>query len=339
MSQAFTCPHCGGPVAYDPAVDSMNCPYCDSIISVEDYREYLSPRGRLLLNELSCPSCGAQLLTTDVTTATFCSYCGNSVALTSRLVEEDRPDTIIPFKITKKRAEEIYRQKIHRTLLAPDWMEDEESTSHFRGIYMPFHIFRYGWKGSWQGTESETTVRRIKGIDYDVTRTYEIGAEVDVDYRYIPQDASTAFPDAMSESIDNFSYKTIRPFEPGYTAGYYADGSDVDPEDYDPIMARLVSDDINATNTVRYEGMDIPLKDAASAGQIRLTRRKVLLPVWLLTHRVKDRICYAAINGENGDVAADIPLDRGKFIKVSLIAASLISLFMNIFLTIKPEFL
>ncbi|MBR2789808.1 MAG: hypothetical protein IKD70_04225 [Eggerthellaceae bacterium] len=41
MNQAFTCPHCGGPIAFDPAKDSMLCPYCDSEITVIDYRNAL----------------------------------------------------------------------------------------------------------------------------------------------------------------------------------------------------------------------------------------------------------------------------------------------------------
>ena len=81
----------------------------------------------------------------------------------------------------------------------------------------------------------------------------------------------------------------------------------------------------------------MPLSNTTTPADISLSRKKILLPVWLLTHRVKDRICYAAVNGTNGDVAADIPLDRGKYLKVSLIAAAVIATVLNIFLTVKPQ--
>ena len=334
---AFTCPHCGGPIAYNPASDAMNCPYCDSIISVEDYREFLAPHGRLLLNELSCPQCGAQLLTTDVTTATFCSYCGSSVALESRLVEEDRPDKIIPFKVSKKRAEKIYREKIHQTLLAPDWMEDPENTSHFRGIYMPFHVFRYGWKGAWEGEASETSVRRIKGVDYDVTRTYDTGAQVEVNYDYIPQDASTAFPDAMSRAVCPYNRKNERDFELPYYAGYYADRGDVDASLYTDKFAALVKEDVEAKGTLHCGKVNVSASKATKDMQLEPSTKRAMFPVWFLSMRNRDRVNYACVNGDTGELVCDIPIDFKKYLKASLIVAGLFSILLNLFLTLKPN--
>ena len=334
---AFTCPHCGGPISYNPAADAMNCPYCDSIISVEDYREFLSPKGRLLLNELSCPQCGAQLLTTDVTTATFCSYCGSSVTLESRLVEENRPDTIIPFKVSKKRAETIYRKKIHKTLLAPDWMEDPENTSHFRGIYMPFHVFRYGWKGNWEGKASETSVRRIKGVDYDVTRTYDTGAHVDVNYDYIPQDASMAFPDAMSRAVCPYRRTNEREFELPYYAGYYADRGDVDASLYADNFAALVKDDVNAKGQLPCGKVKVNAATATKDMQLEASTKRAMFPVWFLSIRNKDRVNYACVNGDTGELVCDIPIDYKKYLKASLIVAGIFSILLNLFLTLKPN--
>ena len=333
---AFTCPHCGGPIAYDPAVDAMNCPYCDSIISIEDYREAISPKGRLLLNELSCPQCGAQLLTTDVTTATFCSYCGSSVALESRLVEEDRPDAIIPFKISKKKAVATYRDKIHRTLLAPDWMEDEENTAHFRGIYMPFHVFAYGWKGAWEGTESETTVRRIKGTEYDVTRTYDIGANVRVDYDYIPQDASAAFPDAMSRAVSPYKRKDEREFELPYYAGYYADRGDVDASLYEDKFAALVKEDV-AKGELPCGPVKVSAAKATAGMELTPSHKRAMFPVWFLSMRNKDRVNYACVNGSTGELVCDIPIDFKKYLKAAIIVAGVFSILLNLFLTLRPD--
>ena len=334
---AFTCPHCGGPISYNPASDAMNCPYCDSIISVEDYREFLSPRGRLLLNELSCPQCGAQLLTTDVTTATFCSYCGSSVALSSRLVEENRPDAIIPFKVSKKRAEKIYREKIHKTLLAPDWMEDPENTAHFRGIYMPFHVFRFGWKGTWEGEASETTVRRIKGVDYDVTRTYDTGARVDVNYDYIPQDASTAFPDAMSRAVCPYKREHERDFELPYYAGYYADRGDVDADLYREKFESLVKDDVVAKGKIHCGKVDVSATKATQNMQLEASTKRAMFPVWFLSMRNRDRVNYACVNGDTGELVCDIPIDFKKYLKAAIIVAGLFSILLNLFLTLKPN--
>ena len=53
---------------------------------------------------------------------------------------------------------------------------------------------------------------------------------------------------------------------------------------------------------------------------IKITGAKTgLFPVWLLSYKNGKRIAYAAVNGSTGKVAADIPLDIGKFLLGCLI--------------------
>ena len=67
-------------------------------------------------------------------------------------------------------------------------------------------------------------------------------------------------------------------------------------------------------------------KEAASA----------MLPVWFLSYRNKDRVAYATVNGQTGKVAADIPVDRRKFLLGSFLLAIPVFLLLNLFFTIRP---
>ncbi|MBQ6454073.1 MAG: hypothetical protein IJJ14_06930 [Coriobacteriales bacterium] len=40
----------------------------------------------------TCPQCGAELISTDATAATFCSFCGSSVLLSQRVCKQKTPD-------------------------------------------------------------------------------------------------------------------------------------------------------------------------------------------------------------------------------------------------------
>lgn len=329
---AFTCPHCGAGVSYDLSNGAVSCEYCDSVITLDEYEAYLDRKGQYQTVELSCPQCGSVVLSYDNTIATFCSYCGSSVIFDRRVKEEQKPDGIIPFAFKEKAAANRYRERTDKILLAPDWMR-EDGRQELTGIYMPFYEYRADSRAK---VSAKGETRRSLGREYTEVSVYQIDGTLQSTYEGNRFDAAVAFPDALSESIDTFSHTKTVPFRPSYVAGFYADGSDVDPETYDPVMAKLVSDDINATHSVTFEGMSVPLSNATEPADISLSRKKILLPVWLLTHRVKDRICYAAVNGTNGDVAADIPLDRAKYLKVSLIAAAVIAAVLDIFLTIKP---
>ncbi len=85
---AFTCPHCGAGVSYDLTNGAVNCEFCDSVITPDEYEAYLDKKGQYQTTELSCPQCGARVLSYDNTIATFCSYCGSSVLFDRRVKEE-----------------------------------------------------------------------------------------------------------------------------------------------------------------------------------------------------------------------------------------------------------
>ncbi len=328
---AFSCPHCGGSVRYDLSNGAVKCEYCDGIITQDAYEAYLDKKGLYQTTELCCPQCGSVILSYDNTIATFCSYCGSSVLFDRRVREEQKPDGMIPFSFKEQAALNRYREKTNRILLAPDWVH-EEGRDEMTGIYMPFYLYRAGCEAPVSVTGEKS---RNLGSTTEVS-VYQVDGTLRGRYQGNRFDAAVAFPDALSESIDTYQWQKAQPFRPGYVAGYYADGSDVDPHEYDPVMAQLVSDDINMTNTVRYDGMTLPLGGATRAESITVSKQKLLLPVWLLTHRVRDRICYAAVNGQNGDIAADIPLDRGKYLKVSVIVTAVLASLFNLVLTVKP---
>ncbi len=328
---AFTCPHCGAGVSYDLTNGAVNCEFCDSVITPDEYEAYLDKKGQYQTTELSCPQCGARVLSYDNTIATFCSYCGSSVLFDRRVKEEQKPDGIIPFAFKQKAAVNRFREKTDRLLLAPDWMH-EEGQKKLTGIYMPYYVYS---AGASVPISVKGEKRRHLGSRTEVS-VYQVDGTLESRYEGNRFDAAVAFPDALSESIDSYAWTKAEPFRPSYVAGFYADGSDVDPGEYDPVMAGLVSNDINSTSDVSCEGMTLNLNGSVKPENISLGRQKVLMPVWLLTHRSGDRICYAAVNGQNGDVAADIPLDRGKYVKVSLIVAAVIALVLDLFLTIKP---
>ncbi len=334
---AFTCPHCSGPIVYDPSAGTMTCSYCDSVFSVDEYREQLDKSHKLLLNELSSPQCGGQLLTTDVTSATFCSYCGSSVALEGRLVEEDAPDTIIPFRVSAKEAQDIYADKVNRALLAPDWMKDDETISHFRGIYMPFHVFSYAWKGTWKGEADAHSVKRIGGAEYDVTTTYYTEADVDVNYSHIPQDASTAFPDSMSRAVCPYKEESQIPFDRSYYAGFYADRGDVDASLYEQTYADEVAADIDARGNVSVGHAAVSAARLTEDMELESGVKRAMFPVWFLSSRQKDKVNYACVNGETGELVTDIPIDFKKYLKASVILAGILSIFLNLFVTLKPD--
>lgn len=329
---AFTCPHCGGSVHYEIGENGIRCEYCSGLIDLDSYQAYLDTKQSYQATELCCPQCGAVTLSYDNTLATFCSYCGSSVIFDQRVRETEKPAGMLRFKLGKQAAMNRYRKRVDGVLLAPDWIR-EEGELHPTGLYLPYYEYSATME---QPGRYRATKTRVVG-KYNEVSEYEISGVVRADYRGNRFDAAMAFPDAMSETLDDFDWQGSETFQPGYMAGFYADGSDVEGAEYDPLSMSLILTDIN-DRTLDYQGMSFNVHKVANENNLILRRKKVLYPVWLLTHRLgKDRICYGAVNGRSGAVAADIPLDGGKYVKLSLIVASFIALILNAVTTILPN--
>ena len=332
----FRCPHCGAETSYDPSKGKVVCEYCGSELTVEDYNAYLEENGLYQTNELSCRQCGATILSTDNTVATFCSFCGSPLVLDSRIREKKKPDYIIPFGIKRQRAYAIYRKKIDNTLLAPKWMKDEENEQKIRGIYMPFHIYRFTHSGTYEGEGKKTRIEKEKGTKYDVTRTYEIEAPVTVDYDFIPADGAASFPDPISRVVCPYSEKDLVDFQLPYFAGYYADGADVPESLYAGKMEAIVRNDIASKPSVRSGSLEIDSKKMEENIDLEKSVKTAMFPVWFMSFRHKDKISYAAVNGQTGELAADIPISFGRYIAASTIVAAVISILLNLVFTLTP---
>ncbi|MBO4217021.1 MAG: zinc ribbon domain-containing protein [Clostridia bacterium] len=326
--KAFRCPNCGGEIRYDIGKKTMSCSFCGSEITREDYTKYLNENGMYAANELVCPQCGASVLSYDDTIASFCSYCGSPVTFMQNTVEDSKPDGVVPFEVTREAAERLYDKRLNEAAIGPEWLRDKGDCK-LVGIYMPYYVYDARAHAHVKTTGQESTVHG----DRTTVKEYEMEFDVDNSYEGTRFDAAKAFPDSLSESVDTFDPTQAKEFDVTYLAGFYADGGNVKEEAYRGIVEKLVESDVHSG--FKYGSVSVKANTAATETEIKA--KKVLFPVWLATHKKGDRVCYAAINGQNGNVAAEIPIDRWKYLKLSVIVAAVLAVILNLIFTIRPD--
>ena len=81
------CPGCGGALKFDVYSQKLKCESCSS--SYEPY-SFDNAGGAEESTEYDvtiyrCPQCGGEICSTDEAVAAFCSYCGSSNILESRI--------------------------------------------------------------------------------------------------------------------------------------------------------------------------------------------------------------------------------------------------------------
>lgn len=341
----YECPNCGGNLKFDIPTQQLKCAYCLTTHNPYDItkdRDAQESGGDFNVTVFTCPQCGGEILSTDTSAAEFCSFCGASTILHSRISKERRPSHIIPFKQTKDDCKKAYIARMKRAPFAPSELKDEKYIDSFRGIYIPYWAYSITQKGTihMKGEKSYT-----RG-NYSYTDKYDVSGDLDACYYDLSYDGSSSFDDSLSQRIAPFNVRDSKKFTPAFLSGFYADTADVDSDLYR-------DDAIKLANSASYRNIkknpafsDLRLSCEGNSFETTMALNtccekpeRVLYPVWFMSYRKNGRVAYATVNGQSGKVAADIPVDIKKYVLGVLVLALPIFLLLNLFFTIKPDLL
>ena len=335
------CPNCGGLLKFDIASQKMKCDSCSSLFGpyafdaqgAEETTEYE-------VTVFKCPQCGGEITSTDETAAGFCSYCGASNVLESRLSKEKKPELIIPFKKTKQDCTAAFEHFIKKAIFAPKAYREAGRADSFRGIYMPYWLYDMSQRGD---INIPTSTSHRSG-DYIITDHYMMRGKLDTYYNGVSYDASSTFADDISSDIAPYSVKDITQFSPSFLSGFYADLADVDSGVYKETAIDLAQEStynyLRKSSPMAGQGFDSP-KETVKSGirtNINVTR-SAMFPVWFMSYRNRDRVAYATVNGQTGKVSADVPMSVPKYLMCALAIAIILFGIFQLFFTITPKVL
>lgn len=265
------------------------------------------------LRVYSCPSCGAELICDQSTAATACPYCGNPAIVPGQFSGALRPDSILPFRLSKDDAVQALRAHYKGKPFLPRSFTSANHIEQIQGVYVPFWLFDGGAEGAANYRASNTNVF-VSG-DYEITETrhYHVVRAGSLAFEKIPVDASSKMPDDHMDSIEPFDYAQLRPFSTAYLPGYLADKYDVTIDDSRDradtrcreTLAQALRDTVTGYGACVTEREDIALR----RGKVHYA----LLPVWMLSTKWRGQDFLFAMNGQTGKLVGDLPTDRGRF--------------------------
>ena len=323
----YKCPCCDAGLKFGSAAQKMSCEFCGNsfdLAAVEAYNTDAETSDTFAwtdsdtaswtesesqhLQGFHCPSCGGEILTDDTTSATFCPYCDNPAIMPERVSGGLKPDAVIPFKTNKEDAQKAFSQLCKGKPLLPKDFVSQQRLEKITGIYVPFWL--YTCSGSQNGRYRATRVHHWSDSRYNYRRTdyYLLTRSAKADFNGIPMDGSTKMDNTIMESIEPFDYTQMVDFETAYLSGYLADKYDVEhTAGKERIRQRVGStlDDHIRSSMIGYSTV-IPLQKQL---QIEHSKAKyVLLPVWMLHSRYKDKTYVFAMNGQSGKMTGTFPI-------------------------------
>ncbi len=338
------CTNCNGTLYYNVDKKVLMCRHCGSTFDPQSFVRDMDAsefnwEGTILY---TCRNCGAQLVSLDDTAVTYCSYCGSETILKGQITGDRQPRMMIPFKVSKTKCKAIYKKELAKKLYVPDEFKDPEFIDKFRGVYIPYWMYYVKFRDNPIGLKGTKTYTRG---NYDYYEEYEVVAKIHDNGLYgIPYDGSRNFDDSIAEEIAPFRRKDMIPFNPAYLAGMYADRANVEPHVYEEEVKERATEE-----AIRDIGQDFPGINLKFPGSIKEKEEflqttyqghdTVYLPVWFLTWKKDDRVAYAVVNGQTGKIHMEMPVDKRKFIRTSLLIALAIFAVLTLFLTVTARFL
>lgn len=335
----YQCPSCGGGLVFDIPTQQLSCEHCDSKFDPYEINKESDAESQQYydVTVFTCPQCGGEIISSDNTAANFCSFCGASTILTSRLSKEKRPSYIIPFKKTKEDCKKQYLKTLRHAIFTPKELKSPAYIDEFRGIYMPYWAYHITHKG----TVCLDCSRSHRQGDYICTDHYKLYGDLNSSHKGISYDASSSFDDNISERIAPYDVKNMNRFTPSFLSGFYADTSDVDASIYQPDAIKIANQSAYTyikNNTSLNSGVHFDTNNNLT-NKLHAKCEHVdtaMFPVWFLSYRNKDRVAYATVNGQTGKVSADLPVSIGKYMIGSIILAIPIFILLNMLFTLRP---
>ncbi|MCI8427554.1 MAG: hypothetical protein HFJ03_08505 [Lachnospira sp.] len=335
----YQCPSCGGGLVFDIPTQQLSCEHCDSKFDPYEINKESDAESQQYydVTVFTCPQCGGEIISSDNTAANFCSFCGASTILTSRLSKEKRPNYIIPFKKTKEDCKKEYLKTLRHAIFTPKELKSPAYIDEFRGIYMPYWAYHI----THRGTVCLDCSRSHRQGDYICTDHYKLYGDLNSSHKGISYDASSSFDDTISERIAPYDVKNMNRFTPSFLSGFYADTNDVDAGIYQPDAIKIanqsaykyIKSNTSLNSGVRFDTNN-NLTDKLHARCEHVDT--AMFPVWFLSYRNRDRVAYATVNGQTGKVSADLPVSIGKYMIGSIILAIPIFILLNMLFTLRP---
>jgi len=313
------CPGCGAPIFFIPKLGKWKCEYCNGEYNLEDFNK------KKKNNELAedtydeytsykCKNCGAEIVADKETSATFCVYCGNTAILKSKLSGQFKPDYIIPFKVEKESAVESFKGLSKGRPFLPKDFNDINNIEKIRGIYIPFWIYDMFIQGGIEARGQLISTWSRGDTRYTRTDYYKMFRNGSIKYNKIPIDGSSRFDNEIMSSIEPFNYKDLVPYDHAFLSGFLAERYDIDG---DTLIGNAVNRAVESTKQIFLSDTGNYVNKSifnSSLLATDVTKKYVLLPVWMVNVKYKDKYYLFAMNGQTGEFIGDMPVDKKKVV-------------------------
>lgn len=346
----FKCKGCGANLQYAPGTATLRCPYCGAENPIEvsgkavaehdlaelDLVAHAAAQGfGTATREFKCDRCGALTSLAGSVTATRCAFCGSDVVVPAPPVEGMvRPESLIPFAITKEQAIQKYREWLRKRYFAPGKLKQAAGLAQIDGLYIPHFTFDANAFSRWGGEAGHyyyRTETRMVDVNGKMVNQPQQVREVRWEHRSGTNSAfyddelvcaSRGLPHAIIVKIQPWGLKTLVPYAPEYLSGFAAEAYSVTPKECWRQAAGAMTEKERAACSQLLDG-DTQRGLSVNTAFSNPKWKHILLPAYVSAYVFGPKTYRFMVNGQTGEVQGEAPIS---WIKVLAVAGLIIAL-------------
>ena len=256
-----------------------------------------------------CRQCGAETVQNRLQLSGRCPFCGSAtVDAADPSKDIMAPNGVIPFKITEKRAQFIFKDWIKDRFLAPDKLAQNAELNKFYGIYVPLFTFDVLTENRYTGHYSSGNRTLFKSgkfkhqvDDFPVVASKQLASDkllLSVVKDYWTGEAKPYTPDALA----------------GFPCEHYSIGLAEAWNSLGDDLKSYLSNEAYKQNPVTHlSGIEI------ATDYYNLRYKYLLVPVWINTFAYDGRNYIIVINGQTGKINGQWPKSFGTLMKKAVL--------------------
>lgn len=317
----FKCKSCDAVMVFDPELQELKCPFCDSVGTEEKV-----PGDSLTI----CRSCGGELTPGEYTSADKCPYCGNYLIYDERVENEYKPDRIIPFRLSKKMAAEAIDKELGGRKFTPSDFLSEKTLDSMVGYYAPFFMYDYNAEAEYEGEGTKVTKEWMEG-SYKKTEIsrYKIVRRMKASFDNIPASASDLLTDYSLGFIEPYDYRYLKDFDPKLMSGFLSEIYNKPADILEPTARGKAEGYIERFMADSMSGMSLSLPHVDSKTLNPGKPEYTLFPFWRYFYHHGSNTYVFDVNGQTGKVYGKAPVSKRKVFVYALASGGMWALILS----------
>lgn len=334
------CPKCGANMKFSIKSNALKCSYCGEMEQIETGNNNVKYRKLTdeILNQhaqwnesvvFRCVNCGAQVDMDKKEIVKNCPFCGSSNILKTDDLTGIKPDSVIPFTITKQSAVERFKKWIKSKLYAPRSCKKAADVEHINAIYHPTWIFNANTQNYYNGTLGEDYTETHTDSNGNTTTTthtrwYKVSGNISAGYRNITIPSGKIIPKNIINSLGAYPFENIKNYKQEYLAGKFAEHYSRDINVCFSEFGNFVYSDLCTRIKHQYHADHVRNMNI-NTKYVNKHFNYTLLPAYIAYFKHKDKNYNFYINGATGKLVGNYPKSGWKILFTVLgIAAAVI---------------